>query len=242
MISPAFSANAKRAPALFRVPGPDGRTETFDAAKGDVCLVLMHVEDEYANPRGWADRGNQTTLQVSRRISHYAPLFRKAGIPIVVVRSSRQNPLFKLKPEPGDAIEEWAHPSPLNTPETRHGKELADAGRKLLLYGGFNTSACVMRHVLDRKDAFSIALLEDLTGNDEASNREERYGGMRSLPAIQQLHEQGIFIAKAHSVMQSLLKGEAFSFSREMPPLSLHHVADAVRPLRPANPALYLGR
>lgn len=228
-------------PAKFVLQHADGTVAHFDAAKGEVALIVVDVQKEFCDPSSWAARGNDTTVQVAENISAFMPQLAQAGVPSRIVYSAPEPlppsrvDLFKIAPEyPDDMLCKFNNCAFTGT---QLQEKLQHQGAKLLLFAGFNTSACMAATLRSLPSGFSACLLEDLTGNDEDANR---FG--RSLPALQELHGENICIARGQDILLSIAMTREVYLGPAMPELSAHHVRDATRPLRPANPATWLGR
>lgn len=228
-------------PAVIELRDTDGTLRRFDAAKGEIALVVIDVQREFCDPNGWARRGNQTTEDVAGAIAAAIPQFEEAGVPARIVYSARQPlpaaqvDLYKLRPSNPDDLTCKFNNSAFAG--TQLSAKLEHQGARLLLFVGFNTSACIMDTIRSMPGQFTPCVLEDLTGNDEDASR---FG--RSLPALQQMHAEGIHLAKSADLLPALAGGAAAQVAAAMPPLSEHHHRDATRPLRPRDPAVWLGR
>lgn len=148
----------------------------LDPSKGDVALLVIDVQREYADPA--QGRGNRETRQVTRRINSLIPAFRAAGLPAYVVYFSdfEKKPedidFYMFRPNPEDKLIAKDHDSAFKG--SNIDKILKSDKRKTLLTCGFNLNACVFKTVMDARDhGFDVVLLRDLTGNDNENDRSQ---------------------------------------------------------------------
>lgn len=228
-------------PAVIELRDADGTLRRFDAAKGEIALVVIDVQREFCDPANWAHRGNQTTQDVATAIAAAMPQFEDAGVPARIVYSARaplppaQVDLYKVRASNPDDLTCKFNNSAFAG--TQLAAKLEHQGAKLLLFSGFNTSACIMDTIRSMPGQFTACVLEDLTGNDEDASR---FG--RSLPALQQMHSDGVHLATSTSLLAALSGGATAQVTAAMPEVAEHHHRDATRPLRPRDPAVWLGR
>lgn len=229
------------AAAVVEILQANGEKRIFNAALGEIALVVIDVQKEFCDPEAWSMRGNATTTEIAGRIAAFMPEMAAACIPSRIVYSAPQPlpasrvDLYRIAAEnPEDLLCKFNNCAFTGT---QLHEKLKHQGVKLVLFAGFNTSACIKETLANLPPDYTPCLLEDLTGNDEDANRFER-----SLPALQALHEQGVPIARGRDILASLRQGLPVVIEHSMPEISQHHVTDATRPLRPPNPMTWLCR
>jgi nicotinamidase-related amidase len=169
--------------------------------KGEVALLIIDVQKQFCDPE--TGRGNAETVEISERIQSLAPQFRKAGIPVYAVYYSWQKEkaseidFYKFTPERGDKLVVKNDTSAFAGGNIK--RRLKKDKRKLLLACGFNLSACVLRTVVDAREAgFDVCLLRDLSGNDARNEH------LDTKDNIQEMIENGITITKSAKVLKLL--------------------------------------
>lgn len=208
----------------FLHPATLSRTPiTLDPSKGDLALLLIDVQKEFADPA--QERGNHETRQVSRRINSLIPAFRAAGLPAYVVYFDEDNrkpediDFYLFRPSAGDKLIAKDDDSAFRGSDIK--SILRRDKRKTLLACGFNLNACVYKTVMDaRSNGFNVVLLRDLTGNDKEndnSDTDER---------LKRMQKKGV------KVMNSLDLLESISGFRKDKPLPKPQTAGPVQPLR----------
>jgi nicotinamidase-related amidase len=169
------------------------------------ALLLIDIQKKFCDPD--LHRGNDETVRVSYRIMSATREFRQAGLPFypIYFTRSRQEPLRKIDfygfvPTPDDTIFQKNTDSAFDS--TSIGPTLKRDGYTDLLVCGFNLNACVRDTILDAaSNGFKVALLRDLTGNDNHNNPAE------SEKTLATLTKAGVIITSSQTALTRLRTG-----------------------------------
>lgn len=169
----------------------------------ETALLVIDVQSLYADPKR---DGNKDTDKIADKIKSIMPAFRKAGIPIYVVYFAKnayrphtpaQMELYKIEPTGEDVL--IAKEKNSAFAGSRIAERLKADNRKLLLTCGFNYSACVYETVIDgRKQGFDVAVLRDLTENDNRNKYSEYWKYTKSMA------KKGVFFPSAKEVLRAV--------------------------------------
>src|SRR5690606_19229673 len=137
----------------------DLRCDRVHAGK-NIALIVVDVEKQFVQSQGQ----NET---IAQNIAAFIPQAKEARIHVVVVHSfANATQLAQVREDQADTLVQKFGNSAFKNTTSPFAAQLAEKGCDLLLFCGFNASACVFDSMEDAKEhGFKTALLEDLTGN-----------------------------------------------------------------------------
>ncbi len=206
-----FKTKLKNVFDFFRPEVQANTKISLDPAKGDIALLVIDVQKEYADPA--QGRGNRETRQVTRRINSLIPAFRAAGLPAYVVyfsdyeKKPEEIDFYIFRPNPEDKLIAKDEDSAFRGSDIK--KILKGDKRKTLLTCGFNLNACVFKTVMDARDnGFNVVLLRDLTGNDNENDRSQTES------RLEQMRARGVTFMNSIDLLQDI---SAFKKDQPLP-------------------------
>ena len=213
-----FKTKLKNVFDFFRPEVQANTKVSLDPAKGDVALLVIDVQKEYADPA--QGRGNRETRQVTRRINSLIPAFRAAGLPAYVVyfsdyeKKPEEIDFYIFRPNPEDKLIAKDEDSAFRGSDIK--KILKGDKRKTLLTCGFNLNACVFKTVMDARDnGFEVVLLRDLTGNDNDNDR------TKTDEQIEKMKKRGVKFVNSIDLLEDISdfkKDRPLPAARQLPP------------------------